>query len=59
MIRIRLSHIVMAGLLAVAGALTAQPASAQLRIDVTQGVTEPLPIAFAPLVPRREPQALK
>jgi len=30
----------------------ARPAAAELQIDVTQGVTEPLPIAFAPLVPR-------
>lgn len=28
------------------------PAQAELRIDVTRGVVEPLPIAFAPLVPK-------
>ncbi len=36
------------GLLTVLVCLAA-PASAELRIDVTQGVSEPLPIAFAPL----------
>lgn len=50
MIRIRLWRTALVGMLAIAGAVATQSASAQLRIDVTQGVTEPLPIAFAPLV---------
>ncbi|MEQ9121803.1 MAG: Tol-Pal system protein TolB, partial [Alphaproteobacteria bacterium] len=41
----------------VLAAAWAAPAAAELSIDVTQGVTEPMPIAFAPLVAKDSARA--
>ncbi len=49
MIRSRFRHLGFLAAIAVA-ALIARPASAELSIDVTQGVVEPMPIAFTPRI---------